>query len=143
MNTIAVTPLRRISTPKGDVLHGLKDSDPGFAGFGEVYLSIVLKDSIKGWKRHRRMTLNLICVQGAVRIVGYAELGTPCLLDEIVSPDQAARYSRVTVPPGFWIGFQGISSGINTLMNVASMPHDPTEADVLPLDAFQWPGAST
>ncbi len=37
------------------------------------------------------------------------------------------RYSRLTVPPGIWFGFQGLSSGCSLLMNVIDLEHDPDE----------------
>ena len=59
-----LTTLRRIATPNGDVLHGMKASDPGYNGFAEAYFSMVLQGAVKGWKRHFEMTLNLVCIVG-------------------------------------------------------------------------------
>jgi dTDP-4-dehydrorhamnose 3,5-epimerase len=140
MKGVVLTPLRRIPTPKGDVLHGMKAGDEGYAGFGEAYLSSVQKGAIKGWKRHREMTLNLICVVGAVRIVvhdGSADGASK--LDVILSPDSMERYCRLTVPPNHWFGFQGVGPSNNMLLNIANMRHDPAEADAADLDAFPWP----
>ena len=139
VNDILVTPLRRISTPKGDVLHGLKSTDPGYAGFGEAYLSSVLDSVIKGWKRHRLMTLNLICVQGAIRFVAYGETNDHPALDLVLSPEPTGLYARLSIPPMYWVGFKGVSTTTNMLLNVASLPHDPAEADILPLENLHWP----
>ena len=139
MNRLQLTPLRRIPTPKGDVLHGMKARDPGFAGFGEAYFSVADRGVIKGWKRHRVMTLNLICIQGAIRFVAYEGLDRPCVLDTVLSPDNSDTFRRLTVPPGVWLAFSGKTSGTNMLVNIASHAHDPAEADTLPTDAFVWP----
>ena len=37
LDDILVTPLKRIPTVGGDVLHALKKTDAGFDGFGEIY----------------------------------------------------------------------------------------------------------
>ena len=66
MDGITLTPLRRIENPKGDIFHAMKASDTGFSGFGEAYFSTVNKSDIKGWKKHTKMTLNLIVVMGEV-----------------------------------------------------------------------------
>ena len=81
-----LTPLKRIATPKGDVMHGLKASDPGYAGFGEAYFSLVNEGETKGWKRHFRMTLNLVCAAGRIRVVVREEAGN-IVLDTQLSPD--------------------------------------------------------
>ena len=60
LDEIRITSLQRIQVPGGDVLHAIKMSDPSFTGFGEAYFSIVHQGTIKAWKRHRKMTLNLV-----------------------------------------------------------------------------------
>ncbi len=137
-----LTPLRRIPTPKGDVLHGMKTEDPGYAGFGEAYFSMVLEGAIKGWKRHHRMTLNLICIAGAVQFVVYGEGPLP-VLDVTLAPTVPEHYCRLTVPPMFWVGFRGASPAENIILNVANLPHDPGEAEMMELDRFAWPDTVT
>jgi dTDP-4-dehydrorhamnose 3,5-epimerase len=52
-----------------------------------------------------------------------------------------ANYQRLTVPPGVWMAFKGQSQGLNMLLNIGSIPHDPAEADNLPLknDLINYP----
>ena len=67
VNQILITPLKRIQVAGGDVLHGIKCSDPGYVDFGEVYFSIVEVGAIeKRRKRHLRMTLNFVVPVGTV-----------------------------------------------------------------------------
>ncbi len=49
-------------------------------------------------------------------------------------------YSRLTVPPMVWMGFQGVEKGMSMLLNIASVPHDPEESDRKDLDEiiFNW-----
>ena len=135
-----LTPLRRIPTLKGDVLHGMKIGDPGYAGIAEAYFSTVHPRTVKGWKRHHEMTLNLICIQGAIRFVVHdgGETAQPPF-DVTLSPDQGELYQRLTVPPGLWVGFEGIGAGSNMLVNLASRAHDPAEAENVDLAKFEWP----
>ena len=60
------TELSIIDGDAGSVFHGIKKHDKGFKEFGEVYFSTVIKDSIKAWKLHKQMTLNLIVPVGSV-----------------------------------------------------------------------------
>lgn len=139
VNGVLLTPLKRIATPKGDVLHGIKATDPGFAGFGEAYFSIVLEGATKGWKRHRRMTLNLVCAAGAVQFVVHDGSGDPASMFSVVLAPSEARHRRLTVAPGLWVGFRGVGPGENIILNLASELHDPTEAEARELEAFPWP----
>ena len=135
--------LKIIEQSQGAVLHGLKCSDVGFVGFGEAYFSSVKKGRIKGWKRHHRMTLNLIVPAGKIRFIVHdanedSKGGkiTP-LLDTTLGPD---NYMRLTVPPGFWVAFQGAGAGPNTLLNIADIEHDPEEAVNRDIDFFSVTG---
>lgn len=131
------TPLRRIPTAGGEVRHALKASEDSFAGFGEAYFSSVDQGAVKGWKRHRRMTLNLVVAYGEVRFLVFDEAGSPVGAFHL-SPERAERYGRLTVPPGYWMAFGGVGEGLNLLLNVASIEHDPAEADSRPLESLPW-----
>jgi len=124
VNQILLTPLKRIQVSGGDVLHGMKCSDPGYVDFGEAYFSIVEAGFIKAWKRHLRMTLNIIVPFGSVFFAFLDEEGK--VREEVVGEN---RYVRLTVPPGIWFGFKGLDSPYSALMNVADIPHDPLEVE--------------
>ena len=68
---VILTPLKKIYHPKGDILHGIKKIDKGYLGFGEAYFSTINYNEIKGWNRHKRMTLNLVVPIGSVKFVIY------------------------------------------------------------------------
>jgi len=121
---IVVTPLRRIPTIGGDVMHALKNSDNGFKGFGEIYFSWVEQGAIKAWKYHQHMTLNLVVPLGEISFVFHREDQENCFRTENIGEE---KYVRLTVPPGIWFGFQGRSSGQSLLMNLADMAHEPDE----------------
>ena len=72
MEGVAVHPLKHIVVPKGDIYHALKSTDEGYAGFGEAYFSQIEQGAAKGWKRHNRMTLNLVVPVGAVKLLSAA-----------------------------------------------------------------------
>ena len=141
MDAVLLTPLRRIPVPRGDVFHAIKASDEGFAGFGEAYFTTVDHGAVKGWKRHRRMTMNLIVPSGAVEFVlgdDSAGGGAPSFRSITLSPASDESYARLTVPPGLWMGFSGRGEGLNLVLNFASIPHDPEEAENRQLDSFAW-----
>ncbi len=137
MQGVLLTPLRRIPTGGGDVRHAMQAGAPGFTGFGEAYFSSVDKGAVKGWKRHSRMTLNLVVPVGAVRFVVVDEARGE-RFDTLLSPDPPERYGRLTVSPGLWMAFGGMGEGLNLLLNLADILHDPAEAESRDLDAFAW-----
>ncbi len=114
-----------INVDGGDVFHGMKSSDFGYDGFGEAYFSFIDNGYIKAWKRHRVMTLNFIVISGQIRVVTYNDNDLK-FLEFTLSPE---NYRRLTVPPMYWVGFQGASHDKNILLNIANIPHDPDEVD--------------
>ena len=131
INDILVSPMRRISVAGGDVLHAIKKTDLGFNQFGEAYFSMIEKGLIKPWKRHLRMTLNLVVPLGEVRFVFVDDVGRK--REEIIG---LQKYSRLTVPPGIWFAFEGIAEPYSLILNVADIPHDPSEVERKELNDF-------
>jgi dTDP-4-dehydrorhamnose 3,5-epimerase len=137
MDGVLVTALKRIPTPKGDVFWGMKCSDQGYAGFGEAYFSSVDSGAVKGWKRHNRMTLNFVVPCGEVQ-VSVVNQATADRLSLRLGPRDATTYCRLTIAPGLWVAFGGLAASLNLILNLASLPHDPTEAENVPIDTFPW-----
>lgn len=155
---VSITPLKRIYTPKGDVLHALKASDPDFCGFGEAYFSEVKKGVRKGWKRHNRMKLNIVVVSGAIRFIiyddrrdsdTYGKFYSFILSSDGLSYDECNKmrgdelnmalsdrgvYARLSVDPLLWMAFEGVSEGTSILMDIIPGLHDPQEADKMELN---------
>ena len=142
VNGLIITPLRRVATPGGDVLHAIKASDSGFIGFGEAYFSKIKSGSIKGWKRHTKMTMNLIVPIGEVRFIIYDDRdksNNVGIFQQIIL-DSKDNYNRLTIPPMVWLGFQGINETSSIILNIASIEHSIQEIDKKELSEinFNW-----
>lgn len=126
---VILTPLKQIVNPKGDLYHAMKKSDNGYKSFGEAYFSTVIKDEIKGWKKHTIMVLNLIVPIGAVEFIIYDDRIDSSTKNQFFSLILSQEnYQRLTVPAGVWMAFKGIGENLNMLLNIASIEHDPSEA---------------
>lgn len=127
-----LVPLRIIAHPKGDVRHAMKASESTFHGFGEAYLTTILPGQTKGWKKHSRMHLNLIVIDGEVAFHVHDEQ-TRRTETFVIGPN---NYSRLHVPPGLWMAFAGHAEQPSMVLNLASIEHDPNEATNVDLDVF-------
>lgn len=137
---VMLTPLKIIEGESGNVLHGMKMSDPTFISFGEAYFSTVRSNARKGWKKHTRMTLNIVVPVGEIGFILFddrTDSPTKGLFSEVRL--SRANYQRLTVPPGIWMAFYGRGEGENMLLNLASIQHDPTEAENIPLENDRIP----
>ena len=128
-------PLRRIPDERGTIMHMLRADDPHFLQFGEIYFTTVYEGVVKGWHKHREMTLNYACVFGRIKLVVYddrPESPTGGVAEEIfLGPDD---HSLVVIPPDLWTGFKGMTRPFAIVANCCTHAHDP--ARTTRLDPF-------
>ena len=141
---VSLTPLKKINAKGGDVYHALKKSDYTYSGFGEAYFSSIDYKFIKAWKKHNKMTLNLIVPVGEIRFVIYDNRSQNKSEHRFASIDLSLRnYYRLSVNPGLWIGFMGLDKNKSILLNIADIEHDYNEAERVPIDEFNHPEGTT
>lgn len=132
---VSIRPLRQIHDERGKVMHMLRQDDPWFEKFGEIYFSVVYPGVIKGWHLHQRMTLNYAVVNGMIKLVLYDDReGSPTRgeFQEVFTGED--NYALITIPPGVWNGFKGMGVKPAIVANCATEPHDPEE--IVRVDPF-------
>lgn len=129
MEGVNVFPLKIIKTPNGEVKHALKAGDDSFSGFGEAYFSSVDFGAVKGWKKHTQMILNLIVPVGEIKFTIFDDReGSDSFGNYFSIVLGEGNYQRLCISPNLWVAFEGIGKGENTLLNIASIEHNPEEA---------------
>lgn len=122
----------RIESPGGAVTRFVRSDDPDFRGFGEVYFSAIESGAVKAWRRHSRALLIVTVVFGEVLFVlrETAAAGSYIL--------KAERPERLTIPPGSWFGFAGLSQMTSIICSFSDMVHDPAEVERVPSETFPY-----
>ena len=135
MDEISIKNLSIINNKKGDILKGFLKSDNKTINVKEVYFSEINPKQIKAWKKHNKMTSNLIAVKGEIKIV--VQKKDKSFVTEIISKK---NYKMISIPPNFWFGFQCISTEAGMLVNISNEEHDDLESDRLDIDKilFDW-----
>jgi dTDP-4-dehydrorhamnose 3,5-epimerase len=134
LDDITVSPLQRIKVIGGDVLHIVKNTDPGFQTFGEAYFSEVKFGAVKAWKLHKQMQMNLIVPIGTVKFVFSINLKNDYRI-EVIGEN---NYNRITVPPGIWFGFKGLTQPSSLVLNVSNVLYSKDEIDQIPADSISY-----
>ena len=125
-----------ISIANGDIVKFFSRESPGFQGFGEVYFSKIKSNKIKGWKRHHRVTCNLMVIHGIVRVVAFSDLlNKKTCLDTNFFADSP---TIIQIPPMNWFAFQGLSDKTSILVNLIEELHDPNEMEKKDLNFFEY-----
>ncbi len=128
INGVKIKKLDKISDERGSIFHMLRNDDPEFEKFGEIYFSTVYPEVVKGWHLHTKMTLNYAVIQGMIKLVlydGRKQSKTYGEIMELFIGDN--NYCLVTIPPGIWNGFKGIGVNSAIVANLTDIPHDTNE----------------
>ena len=131
---IIIKKLKRFQLDEGDVFHALKASESEYKGFQEAYFSTIKNNKIKAWKRHYKMSMNLIVPIGKVQFIFYDDDRN--LLKNLIIGEE--NYSRITVPPMIWFGFKGLSSNTSYILNISNEIHDTSEFERRPLSFLEF-----
>ena len=135
---LIITDLHKFNNENGSVCHGMRKTDPGYNGFEEIYFSYIKPGSLKAWKMHKKMTLNLVVPVGDVRF-NFIEVDNKRNINEryeiIIG---TSNYSRITVPPGIIFGFKGLSDSINIVTNISNLIHDDNECENIDKKSFEF-----
>jgi dTDP-4-dehydrorhamnose 3,5-epimerase len=128
INGVSIHPLRQIPDERGKIMHMLREDDPQFEHFGEIYFSVVYPGVVKAWHLHKRMILNYAVVCGMIKLVLYDDRpDSPTrgnLMELFVGQDD---YKLVKIPPMVWNGFKGLGITQAIVANCSTEPHDPSE----------------
>ena len=107
--------LKIIKNSKGNITKILNKNDNFFSSLGEVYLSKTNKGSIKAWKKHKKINVNLVVISGAIKFVIYNESNKK--FSEFILKEQVKK--RIFIPAGLWFGFKGLSN-TNIILSITS-----------------------
>lgn len=132
---VAIVPKKQILDERGAIFHFLRNDDPEFEAFGEVYFSLIYPGVIKGWHLHSEMTLNYVVPVGRVKLVlfdGRAESPTRGEVQEVYLGE--GNYQLVKVPPMVWNGFKGIGTSPAMVANCSTITH--SKGEISRLDPF-------
>ena len=125
---VIIKPLKRIPDERGSVFHMLRNDDPEFKKFGEIYFSLIYPGAIKAWHLHQKMTLNYAVPVGMIKLVLYDprdDSPTKGEMMELYVGEQ--NYYLIQIPVGVWNGFKGLGTTTALVANCATEPHDPEE----------------
>lgn len=114
---------KEIFNPKGNVLTYLKSGQNGYSGFGEIYFSKIKPNSIKGWKKHKRMTMNVYVIKGSIKFVFYDEIKNIFSSKKLTSKSN----TRLFIGPNVWFAFQNMSKKESILANFSNIKHNKKE----------------
>lgn len=114
---------KKIFSPKGNVLTYLKKDQKGYKGFGEIYFSIINRNKIKGWKKHKKMSMNIYVIIGSAKFVFYDIKKKKFSFKTL----HETKPQRLFIGPNTWFAFKNIAKKKTIIVNFSNTKHDDNE----------------
>lgn len=140
---------------RGFLMEMLREDEPLFERFGQVYLTGCRRGVAKGWHYHKEQTDHFVCVGGTALVVlydGREESPTRGTVQEFVlhsPPSQEPAPLLVKIPPLVVHGFTATQGDEARIINVPTRPYryaSPDEYRVpwnSPEIPYRWPAEVT
>ncbi len=124
--------IKIIKNSNGNILKGIDKNSIYFNGFGELYFSLIKKNSIKAWKKHNKITSVFFVPMGNVKFVLFND-------GKFKSYNIGENnYRLLRIKPKIWYGFKGIGKDKNIIVSLINKVHNDKEMERKNLDFFKF-----
>ena len=132
---VVIQPLKVVPDERGRLMEIMRNDDPFFSGFGQVYLSTVYPGVVKAWHYHRIQDDRFTCVRGMVKAVLYDDREgseTRGALNVLY----VGEYNPVliVIPAGVFHGWKCVSDYEAYVINIPSEPYNRADPDEFRVD---------
>ena len=127
---VLTKPLKVIPDERGWLMEMLRDDDPFFQKFGQVYLTVVYPEVVKGWHYHKKQTDHFTVVKGMSKVVLYDSRESSPTQGEVNEFFLGERNpTLLVIPPLVLHGMKGIGVEPAYLINVPTHHYDYKDPD--------------
>ncbi|MFA6304859.1 MAG: dTDP-4-dehydrorhamnose 3,5-epimerase family protein [Patescibacteria group bacterium] len=137
---VKVKQLKPLADERGLLMEFLRDDDEIFQKFGQVYLTLVKRGTVKAWHFHNLQDDHFICVEGKALVALYdmrKDSSTYGQAQEFImsAPDVEGEHILVKIPKGVAHGFTAVDCPQAKIVNVPTMHYNYQEPDEI---RFAW-----
>lgn len=127
---VIAKPLRVVPDERGFLMEILRNDDPLFDRFGQVYLTVAYPGVVKGWHYHKAQTDRMTVVRGMAKIVLYdmrADSPTRGEIGEFYVGERNPLLLKI--PPGVAHGMKCVGPEPAYMVNVPDQVYDYERPD--------------
>ena len=147
---VKIKKLKLIPDERGFLMEMLRDDDPLFKKFGQVYITGVKKGAAKAWHYHKEQTDNFVCVEGKalVPLVDFRkDSPTYKVVQEFIleAPPGAKEPILLQIPPYVLHGFTAYRCKLTKIVSIPNCHYVYSDPDEFryPWDSsevpYNWP----
>ncbi|MBN2326947.1 MAG: dTDP-4-dehydrorhamnose 3,5-epimerase family protein [Candidatus Omnitrophica bacterium] len=127
---VKLIPLKKFSDDRGYLIEILRNDDPHFQQFGQIYVSKLRRGIIKAWHKHIMQTDHFYVVSGTSKIGLYDDReGSPTQgqYQTVILGDDGET-ALLAIPPMVWHGQMSLSDA-TMLINLPTESYDRQNPD--------------
>ena len=122
---------------RGLLMEFLRNDEPIFKKFGQVYMTLVKKGMVKAWHFHKKQDDHFCCIAGLMRLALYDARPKSKTYKEVNDFELGLDNPQVVkIPKGVYHGFKCVSQEEAIVINVPTYPYNPAKPDEYRIDAF-------
>lgn len=127
---VKVKKLKVIPDERGRLMEILRNDEPDFEKFGQVYMTTTYPGVVKGWHYHKKQTDNICCVLGMIKVALYDGRQDSPTNGE-VNEFYIGTYDPcvVTVPNGVFHGWKCVGDREAIIINTVTEVYNYNEPD--------------
>ena len=134
---VKVKKLKIVPDDRGRLMEILRNDDPMFERFGQVYMTTAFPGVVKAWHFHKKQDDNFTCISVVMRLALYdARKDSPTcgeVNDFIISLENP---TLVHIPKEVYHGFKCVSAVEAVVINTVTVPYNHKESDEYRVDAY-------
>lgn len=139
---VVVKQLKVITDERGFLMEMMRNDDPFFEQFGQVYVTSCNPGFVKGWHYHNKQVDNMVVVKGTAKVVLYdrrEDSPTKGMINEFLMGEE--NRILLKIPAGVMHGFECAGKEPCMIVNVPNNPYDYKQPDELkiPFDTKDIP----
>jgi len=147
---VQIKKLKYIPDDRGFLMEMLRDDDPLFKGFGQVYITGAKKGAAKAWHYHKGQIDNFVCVEGKALVVLVdfrKDSPTYKISQEFImeAPGIAKEPYLLQIPKFVLHGFTAFDCDFTKIVNIPSAHYNYDDPDEFrypwnsPEVPYTWP----
>ena len=134
---VKLKPLVRHLDERGYLMEILRDDDPNFIRFGQVYLTTCQPGVVKAWHAHRKQYDNFCVIKGAAKIGLYdGRENSPTYHQSQTVVLSELEPALLQIPPLVWHGQMALGNEMSYLLNIPTEHYQREAPDELRVDPF-------
>lgn len=126
---VQVKPLTVLPDDRGFLMEMLREDEPIFERFGQVYITGCLRGAAKGWHYHKAQTDHFVCVGGTGLVALYDprdDSPTKGMVQEVILQSPPSREPApllLKIPPLVIHGFTAIGCDEARIINIPTLAY--------------------